>query len=192
MERNIKHTIKKDTSYYLTLTVVGWIDVFSRENYRKVLVDSLRHCIVCKGLNVYAFCIMTNHLHLIANTNEGVMLSDVIRDFKKFTSKQIVEQIQTEPESRREWMLNLFEYSAKCSKKHKQFKFWKAGTHAIELFGEKFTWNKVNYIHDNPVRAGWVNKPEEWRYSSASNYKDLDEHVLNEIICLKPFMQTVR
>ena len=98
MQQGVKHTIKKNASYFMTLTVVGWIDVFTRKNHKDAIIDSLRYCINHKGLNVYSFCLMTNHLHLIANCDEPFQLSDVLRDFKKFSSKKIIQQIINEPE----------------------------------------------------------------------------------------------
>ena len=191
MHQGVKHTIKKNSSYYLTLTVVGWVDVFTRQNHRNTLIEALDYCIKSKGLNVYAYCIMSNHIHLVVNASEPFILQDVLRDFKKFTAKKICAQIEEESESRREWMLNLFRFSAASSKKHKNYRFWQAGNHAIELYSEKFTWEKIDYIHNNPVAAGWVNKPEYWQYSSASNYAGLAENVLEHVACLKPLMRTL-
>jgi REP element-mobilizing transposase RayT len=103
--QGLKQNIKFNSTYYLTLTVVNWIDVFTRKNHRDAIIESLKYCQAEKGLNIYAYVIMSNHIHLIVNCNLPFELSDVIRDFKKFISKKIVQQIQTEPESRREWML---------------------------------------------------------------------------------------
>lgn len=191
MERNVKHTIKIDGSYYLTLTVVGWIDAFTRLNHRNVIIDSLDYCIKNKGLNLYCYCVMSNHLHLIVNAEPPYQLSDIIRDFKKYTAKKVIEQIQQEPESRREWMLNQLKFSASTSSKHKQFKFWKAGSHAIELYNDRFIQDKVEYIHNNPVKAELVRKPEDWKYSSASNYHGYSENVLDSVICLRSIFRPV-
>lgn len=76
--------------YFLTLTVVDWVDIFTRPVYKHIIVDSLKYCQAQKGLVVYAWCLMSNHLHLIATNQEGFHLSDILRDFKKFTSKQIL------------------------------------------------------------------------------------------------------
>lgn len=185
-----KQTIKTNGSYYLTLTVVGWIDVFTRKNHKDAIIDSLRYCIQNKGLSVYSYCLMSNHLHLVVNTNGNFELKDVIRDFKKFSAKKILDQIKNEPESRREWMLQEFEKAGWESSKHKCYKFWQAGNHAIELFNERFTWDKINYIHNNPVEEGFVNHAWDWKYSSASNYQD-QESLLEEVYCLAPRLQTV-
>jgi len=181
MYTGVKQNIKKENgTYFLTMTVVNWVDVFTREAYCKTIIEAFQYCIENKGLNIYAFCIMSNHIHLVANCDETHSLSDTIRDFKKFTSKKIIDQIQKDPESRKEWMLKLFQANAANHSKTKTYKFWKDGNHAIELYNPKFTRIKVNYIHKNPVRAGYVKNIEDWKYSSASNYLGL-ESVLQEV-----------
>jgi putative transposase len=176
----IKHTIKKpEGSYFLTLTVVGWVDIFTRERYAKIIVDALSYCSQHKGLNVYAYVVMSNHLHLVANCDDGFELNDVIRDFKKFSSKKIVASIKDEPESRRDWMLSILSKEAQEHTKRHQYKVWQDGNFAIELYTEHFTWVRINYIHMNPVRAGYVNRPEHWKYSSAANYLDMDAVLSN-------------
>lgn len=184
----IKHTIKKEAAYYMTMTVVGWVDVFTRPSYKDAIIDSLKHCINKKGLNVFAYVIMTNHIHLLANTDESFKLDDTMRDFKKYTSKKIVKLIQEEPESRREWLLSLFGLASAESPKHKYYKFWQEGNHAIEIYSEKFVWQKINYIHQNPVRAKFVSKPEDWIYSSARNY--LGEESVLPVVTLHPKLTT--
>jgi REP element-mobilizing transposase RayT len=90
--------------HFLTATIVDWVDAFSRKSYRDCVIECLDFCIKNKGMILYSYVIMSNHIHLIVQSKDG-KLSDLIRDFKKFTAKTILEKIQTEPESRREWML---------------------------------------------------------------------------------------
>lgn len=168
------------------MTIVEWIDVFSRNIYRDIIIDSLKYCISEKGLNVYAYCIMTNHIHLVVNCNEPFQLKDTIRDFKKFTSKALIKEVSRSGESRREWLLERFRKAANQSAKSKNYKVWQTGNHAIELYNQRFTWVKVNYIHQNPVRAGFVDKAEDWKYSSVSNYLGREQNVLQEVICISP------
>ena len=174
MQQGQKQNLKSDKAYYITMTVVGWVDIFTRKNHRDAIIESLKYCQKEKGLIIFAYVIMSNHIHMIVNTNEPFVLKDTIRDFKKFTSKRILIQIINEPESRREWMLKIFADEAEQSKKHKAYKFWQVGNHAIEVFTEKFVWDKINYIHENPVRAGLVKQQWDWIYSSASNYQDME------------------
>ncbi|WP_338136761.1 transposase [Flavobacterium psychrophilum] len=93
--------------HFITATVVDWIDVFTRKSYRDCIIECLDYCIKNKGMILYGYVIMSNHIHMIVQSNEG-NLSDLIRDFKKFTAKTILDKIQNEPESRREWMLERF------------------------------------------------------------------------------------
>jgi REP element-mobilizing transposase RayT len=106
-------------------------------------VDALKYCQQHKGLNIYAWCLMPSHLHLLVNTEDGFNLADVIRDFKKFTSKKIVEQIKSEPESRREWLLEQFAEAGRGNRKIKDYKFWQDGNHAIEIFSEGVAWQNM-------------------------------------------------
>ena len=116
---NIQHRITGEV-YFVTDTVVDWVDIFTRPVYKHIIVDSLKYCQQHKGLIIYAWVLMSNHLHAIVGTTGENTLSDIWRDFKKFTSKEILNTLQTMPnESRREWMLNRFEYSGKNDKKIK-------------------------------------------------------------------------
>ncbi|MFA5327167.1 MAG: hypothetical protein WC384_05200 [Prolixibacteraceae bacterium] len=113
---------------------------------------------------------MSNHIHLVACAKEGENLSDILRDFKKFTSKAIIEAIKEMPESRRDWMLNLFWYAGKNNKKIKHFKAWQDGNDAQEIHTTAFLDEKMNYIHNNPVKAELVGRAEDYLYSSARDY----------------------
>lgn len=93
---------------------------------------------------------------MVVSVDDGFNLSDIIRDFKKYTSIQIIKAIKAEPESRREWMLKYFATAAAEHSKTKNYKVWQDGNHPIELYHEKFTWRKIQYIHKNPVKAGIV------------------------------------
>jgi REP element-mobilizing transposase RayT len=159
--------------YFLTLTVVDWIDAFTRKEHKLKVVDSLRYCQGHKGLIVYAWCLMPSHLHLIAAAETGFSLSEILRDFKKFTSKQIVKAVREEPESRREWMLNRFQYAGKYQQRIEQYKFWQDGSHAQEIFSASVMQQKLRYVHYNPVEAMIVQEPEHYLFSSASNYAGL-------------------
>ena len=177
-----------DKPYFLTMTVVGWIDVFTRKNHKLAIVKSLQYCQQNKGLEIFAWCLMSNHLHLIVRSNGDNLLSDILRDFKKYTSRKIIDQIINQPESRREWMLNHFEHAGKYLKSVKNYKFWQSGNHAEIIYSSKFFYNKLNYIHRNPVVEMIVSKEEDYLFSSARNYADLD--YLLEIIMESPQLIT--
>ena len=155
--------------HYVTFTVVDWIDIFTRKKYKEIVLESFTYCQEEKGMIIYGYVIMSNHIHPILQSEKGD-LSGVIRDFKKHTSKRILEAIKSEPESRREWMLDLFSKAASKHGRNKSYQLWKYGNHPEEIYSEKFLWSKLDYIHMNPVRAGIVDKASDYRYSSAGNY----------------------
>jgi REP element-mobilizing transposase RayT len=160
-------------AYFLTFTVVGWIDVFTRKNHKMVIVDSLKYCQQNKGLVIFGWCLMPSHLHLIARSEGKDTMSDIIRDFKKFTARKIITQIQEEQESRREWMLSYFEHAGKHLKRIEKYKLWQDGSQAKEIFGKEFFYEKLGYIHNNPVEDMIVSRPEDYLFSSARNYAEL-------------------
>jgi putative transposase len=161
-------------AYFVTLTVVGWVDVFTRKNHKMVIVDALKYCQKHKGLAIIGWCLMHSHLHLIARADRDFTLSEILRDFKKYTAKKIIELIKEEPESRREWLLSHFEEAGKPLKRIVNYKFWQDGNHAKVIFSPPFFYEKLNYIHQNPVEEMIVQNPEEYMFSSARNYADLD------------------
>ncbi|GAA4045937.1 REP-associated tyrosine transposase [Flavobacterium chungnamense] len=164
------YVIREQTlPHFLTATVVDWVDVFSRQNYRDSIIECLDYCIKNKGMILFSYVIMSNHIHMIIQSEDG-KLSDLIRDFKKYTAKTILHKIQVEPESRRNWMLERFKLATETHSRNKNYQFWQLGNHAEEIYSEKFMWSKIDYIHFNPVRAGLVLKPQDYIYSSASNY----------------------
>jgi REP element-mobilizing transposase RayT len=163
---------ESDKAYFLTMTTVGWIDIFTRKNHKWVIVESLDYCQKHKGLEIYAWCLMHSHLHLICRASEGHLLTDILRDFKKFTSKKIVQQIENEPESRREWLLPLLKYCEHL-KREQNYKLWQDGNHAKVIYNKEFFYEKLNYIHQNPVQDMIVEKAEDYMFSSARNYAEL-------------------
>lgn len=157
-------------THLLTFTIMGWIDIFSRQRYRDMMLESFQYCRQNKGLKIGAYVIMSNHIHTIwtaINNN----LSDIIRDFKTFTSKAITAAIETEPESRRDWLLYMFNFYANRTAANDKFKVWTGNNHPEEIHGEFFLRTKLNYIHQNPIRAGLVAEPSHYLYSSAANYE---------------------
>jgi REP element-mobilizing transposase RayT len=164
----------QNAMYFLTFTVIDWVDVFTKKGYKMELVDSMNYCIHEKGLVVYGWVIMSNHMHVIWQAKEGYELSGVIRDFKKFTAKRIIKLIEEGTESRKIWMLKKFEFAANRVKSNNQYKFWKSSNHAVCLteLDTKITEQKLEYIHNNPVKAMIVHKPEDYIFSSAADYAD--------------------
>jgi putative transposase len=184
--------VEQNALHYVTFQVVKWIDIFTRKVYRDIVIDSLKFCQANKGLEVYAFMIMSNHIHLMIRSDKGT-LSDTIGEMKSFTAKKIFNAIETESESRKEWMLDLFEFSAKQHKRNENFQFWTPENHAELIYSDKFLFQKLYYIHLNQVRAGIVEKAEDYLYSSARDFA----RMLNIVQTIMPtekmlLMRTVR
>ena len=160
----------QNACYYLTFSTVEWIDVFTNKKFRDVLISSLRYCIKEKGLELYAFVIMSNHIHLICRAEKGFKLSDILRDFKKFTTKRIVELLQTESESRKYWLLEQMLRAGSRNSKKQTYQLWRNDNHPIELYSQNVIIQKLEYIHNNPVESGIVESPQQYIYSSAKEY----------------------
>ena len=172
----LTYTIKNQGGqYFITCTVHQWIDVFTKEVYKEILLDSIRHCQENKGLQVYGWVLMTNHIHMIISSNKN-KLTDIIRDFKKYTATKIVDAIANNAtESRKNWLLWLL-------KNDNEINFWQEGYHGEEIFTLEFFETKLNYMHQNPVKAGIVEKEEEYLYSSCGDYYGARKGKLDLII----------
>ncbi len=135
-------------AHFKTFTVVNWIDFFIRNEYRDIFVKSIKYCQDHKGLEVYSYCIMPSHVHMIVGTDGQNKLEAVIRDLKRYTSicfHDVLTDEKTNYESRKDWM----------------------------LWSDEIFYQKMDYIHLNPVVSGFVSQPEDWLYSSASNHAGL-------------------
>jgi REP element-mobilizing transposase RayT len=181
MSRNYKfHNL--EGLYFVSFAVVEWLDVFTRNEYKDILVDSLSFCQQEKGMEIIAWCIMTNHVHLVFRSVKGEKPQLILGDFKRFTSKKLVKSIKENPrESRKEFLLEQFKKAAQKSSNVTNYQFWRHDNKPIELWSTKVINEKVNYIHQNPVEAGLVYKAEDYVYSSALDYageRGLLEHII--------------
>jgi REP element-mobilizing transposase RayT len=168
--------------YFLTFATVEWIDVFTRKRYKDIVVDSLRYCQKEKGLELFCWVLMSNHMHLIVSANEGFKLSGIIRDFKKFIAQRIIKAIKEETESRRNWLLVEMLRAGKSNSKKQTHQLWRNDNHPIELYTNEVINQKVAYIHNNPVVEGVVINSADFLYSSAK-YFNGEESLLE----MKPF-----
>ena len=156
--------------HFISFAVVQWVDALSRPHYKDIVIDSLRFCQQKKGLILYAYVIMSNHIHLIAAAKEGYSLSDILRDMKKHTSKALLAAIQNNTESRKDWMMWIFSSAGKYNSNNKEFQFWQQDNRPIQLNTSEMVEQRLNYIHNNPVLAGLVKEAEHYPYSSATDY----------------------
>ncbi|SEP74126.1 REP element-mobilizing transposase RayT [Hyunsoonleella jejuensis] len=158
--------------YFVSFATVNWIDVFIRQIYFNILIDSVNHCRAEKGLELYAYCFMPSHLHFVFRSSHDKPM-ELLRDFKKHTAKKIIEAIKTHPqESRKEWLLWMFERAGKKQGNVTKYQFWQHHNKPIELWSTSVIQQKIDYIHNNPVVNGFVTNPEDWKYSSARNFQD--------------------
>jgi putative transposase len=168
--------------YFVTATVVGWAEVFTRTIYREILLDSFRFCQQNQGLQIHAWVLMPNHFHMICSfkdANPGMVLKNI----KSFTALKLIDAIINNPqESRKEWLLNLFEEYGQQNKSNHRFQFWQTENQPILLDNAAKYLQRLTYLHENPVRAGFVSAPEHWLYSSAINYCELGKGLLDLII----------
>jgi len=160
---------KQEAAYFLTMTAVKWVDAFMRREHKQIICDSLNYCVDKKGLEIFAYVIMSSHLHMIARAR-SFDLSNIVRDFKKFTSSMLIKDFKTTTESRKDWMPDLFKNGGAKQKKKSTNQVWQYNNHAEEVYSPKFTFSKIQYIHNNPVEAGLVSRPEDYLYSSAQDY----------------------
>lgn len=163
---------EQHSCHYMTFNVVDWIDIFVRPVFKRIIVESLNHFIEKKGLTVYAWCLMTNHLHLIAQTRQGFGLPLLSDDFKRFTTKIILEDIVAEPEIRRIWVMKKFEEASTAMKLLDKFQVWQTPVNSVFIdLNDEGTLNEhIEYIHNNPVRDRIVSHAEDYLHSSARDY----------------------
>jgi len=154
--------------YFITTTAVNQSHFFSPGEHKQIILDSLNYMRLKGWFNLYAFVIMPNHIHLLVRFLTPFTISGVIRDFKKYTSKQIVRCCVAENNKE---MLNSFVKAARSSRKQK-YKVWEEGFDAREIFSLDFLNQKFDYIHHNPCQPHWglVENPEDYRWSSACFY----------------------
>jgi putative transposase len=161
--------------YFSTSTIVEWLPVFTSDIYFNIIIDSLKYCQRNKGLNLIAYVIMPDHVHLVTSNLEKVNLSDIMRDFKRYTSREISSQLERDNKN---FLLEVFKRSAHIGKGNTEYKVWQDDFHPEAIYSESFLQQKIDYVHFNPVRRELVTKPEDWRYSSARNYYLNDETII--------------
>ncbi|TYP75975.1 REP-associated tyrosine transposase [Aquimarina intermedia] len=166
-------------AYFISFATVYWMDVFTRQEYFSELADSLAYCRKEKGMEVFAYCFMPSHVHLIFRSSKEDP-SGLLRDFKGFTAKKLIKTIQeNQQESRKEWLLWMMEKAGKKNSNVTKYQLWQQHNKPIELWTDKVIQQKIDYIHKNPVESGFVTDAVDWKYSSARNYQD--DHTILKI-----------
>ncbi|QIA08530.1 REP-associated tyrosine transposase [Draconibacterium halophilum] len=185
MSRNYKFH-NPDGVYFVSFAVVNWLDVFIRNEYKNIILDSLSFCQKNKGMEIFAWCIMTSHVHLVFRSDKDeVKPEQLLGDFKQFTSNAIVKAIKENPqESRKDILLEHFQKAGAMASNVSKNQFWRHDNKPIELWSNKVIDEKINYIHQNPVEEGLVFRAEDYRYSSAIDYSG-EKGLLKNIIVVK-------
>lgn len=181
MSRNYKFH-NPEGVYFVSFAVVEWIDVFTRNEYKNIILESLKFCQMNKGMEIFAWCIMTNHVHLVFRIVNEEKPENVLGDLKRFTSRKLTAAIKDNVrESRKEWMLSQFSKAAKNTSNTTKYQFWRHDNKPIELWSNKVISEKIRYIHQNPVEEGLVFSAHEYLYSSARDYAG-EKGYLNNVI----------
>ena len=155
--------------YFITCTIVEWLPIFKEECYQKIVLDALAFIRERKHTQLNAFVLMPSHLHAVLWPEDNINLSDVLRDFKRFTSRSISSLAQTRGDQD---YLGQFATARKSGRERgtSDYQVWEDGSHPEAIYGDDFARQKIEYIHNNPVKAGLVSKAEDWLYSSAKAY----------------------
>jgi putative transposase len=160
----------QEAFYFVSFATVDWIDLFTRDEYRLIITASLSYCQQHKGLILCAWCIMPNHVHLIIGT-QGVPIQDIMRDLKSYTSRALRKEISNNPtESRRSWLLAAFTCKGLNNKSNNDWQLWQKGSHPVQLCDNTMIDQRLAYLHNNPVKGGWISRPEDYVWSSARDY----------------------
>jgi len=150
--------------HFLTSTVVEWLPVFTRQEAVRILFDSWRYLQDNQGLQLYGFVVLENHLHAVAQAKD---LLSTWSSFKSYTARRIIDLLKVHLA---EEILQRMRLTAKASRSDREYQFWQEGSHPQVIEGEVMLRQKLDYIHQNPVKRGYVDEPEHWRWSSARNY----------------------
>jgi REP element-mobilizing transposase RayT len=147
---------------FVTTTCLEWKPILADDRFKEIIISSLRFSSIEKRVVVYGFVIMRNHFHLIWQILGDYSREDVQRDFLKFTGQQILKHLRNESSA----MLEELIVDAKDRKRQ----VWERNSLSVPLWSKEVMWQKLDYIHNNPVRAGLCSTPEAYKYSSAGFY----------------------
>ena len=161
-----------DKLYFISFALVYWIDLFIRNEYKEIMLESWWFCQREKDLEIYGWCIMTSHVHMIIGS-KGRELDKLVGEMKSFTSRSLRKEItQHQGECRREWMLWMMKRAGTRNGNNNDWQLWQQHNKPLEILNNEMFYQKLEYIHTNPVEAGFVEKAEDYVYSSARDFYD--------------------
>ncbi|MCE5198804.1 MAG: transposase [Armatimonadota bacterium] len=154
--------------HFITWTITAWLPLFVSSKYCDMIVQSLAYCRAKRELLVHGYVIMPTHVHAIVSANDSADLSSILRDSRKYTAREIVNQLKEDGNVLYDWVFR--DAARKDGRPEGSYRVWQAGFHPETLESEKFVLQKLEYMHNNPLRKGLIEKQEHWRYSSAGLY----------------------
>jgi putative transposase len=157
--------------HFLTCTVVGWLPVFTRPETVQVLFDSWQFLQDQKRMDLLGYVVLENHIHFIASAEA---LPKEVGHFKSYTARRIIDYLI---ERRVRTLLDGLEFHKSRHKADRPYQLWQEGSHPKVIEDEEMMRQKLAYIHDNPLKRGYVSDPTHWRYSSARNYAGIESLV---------------
>jgi REP-associated tyrosine transposase len=150
--------------HFLTCTIVGWLPVFTRFETVEIVLDCWLHMQTRKRLAIFGYVILENHLHLIASSPR---LAREVGIFKSYTARLILDLLEARSAGT---LLRQLRSEKARHKTDREYQVWQEGSHPQEIQDDEMMWQKLQYIHENPMKRGYVDDPTHWRYSSARNY----------------------
>ena len=164
MTRSSYKFVDKDQPHFMTFTIVEWLPLFSNPDIVEIIFDSLRFVQRERGFVIFAYVILENHMHMIASCSD---LRKTIKEFKSYTATEIVTYLK---ENKARSVLDMLRRAKLSHKTESIHQVWQEGSHPEQIISEEMMRQKIEYIHNNPVKRGYVDESEHWRYSSARNY----------------------
>jgi len=150
--------------HFITCTVVEWLPVFTRQDSVQILLDSWSFLQREGRLKLFAYVVLENHVHFIASSDS---LSEQLGNFKSYTARRPIDLLES---ANARTILEQLAFHKRKHKHDRDYQFWQEGSHPQQISGDEMMWQKIEYIHFNPVKRGYVDEPTHWRYSSARNY----------------------
>ena len=154
--------------HFITLTVLHWIPIFTNTKSVSVIIDSLKYLQKSDHLKIYAYVILENHLHLVASSDD---LPKTVKKFKSYTAKEILKILK---DNGVKTILDQLAFYKKAHKTDTEYQVWQEGFQPKLIQNEQMMIEKIEYIHNNPVKRGYVDEAKHWRYSSARDYEGID------------------
>lgn len=168
MGRSRYKVFEETYPHFVTCTVIHWIPIFTRIESTNIIFESLKYLQKSDNLKIYSYVILENHLHMIISSDD---ISKTMKKFKSFTAKELIKLLQ---KSNAKTILDQLAFYKKAHKTQTTYQVWQEGFQPKLIKDEKMMIERINYIHNNPIKRGYIEKAKHWRYSSARDYEDIE------------------